>query len=336
MLCDDYRAVDFTWLRPGERVLYVGNPPYVRHHLIDPKWKNWLASSAKPLGLEPSGLAGLHVHFLVKTAQAMRSGDVGCFITSAEWLDVNYGRMVRQLFLSRLGGERLLIIEPKAQAFSDAATTAAIMCFHAGAQLGSVIVRRVRSAVDLDLSRNGRRVGRARLESEQRWSRLTRPSAAVRPGFVELGELCRVHRGQVTGANAVWIACDNGLRIPARFLFRTVTRARELYNAGSELRDASSLRKVIDLPVDLDELSCEERMEVEKFLRSARSRGADRGYIARHRRRNRRPASITPQPWVPQCWGTGRLSRSFALPHEAGLYHLGAQRHAESGRKGSS
>lgn len=284
VLCEDYRAADFTWLRPAERVLFIGNPPYVRHHLIDAKWKSWLVKSAKRLGLEASGLAGLHVHFLVKTAQGMRSGDVGCFVTSAEWLDVNYGRMVRQLFLSCLGGERLVIIEPTAQAFPDAATTAAIICFRAGTRASSVVVRRVRCLAEFDLSRNGRRVGRARLETEQRWSRLTRPSPPVRPGFVELGELCRVHRGQVTGANSIWIAGNNGFRIPERFLFHTVTRARELYDAGSELRNALSLRQVIDLPVDLDELSGKERMEIEEFLRFARSKGADRGYIARHRR----------------------------------------------------
>ncbi len=284
VLCEDYRSADFGWLGRDERVLFLGNPPYVRHHLIDSKWKGWLARSAKMLGVEASGLAGLHVHFLLKTAQVMRPGDAGCLITSAEWLDVDYGRMVRRLFASQLGGQSLIILEPTVQAFPDAATTAAIMCFRAGSQARSVVVRRVRSSAGLDLSRNGRRVGRARLESEQRWSRLTRPVAPARSGFVELGELCRVHRGQVTGANAVWIAGDNGFPIPERFLFRTVTRAKELYDAGSELCDAARLRSVINLPVELDELSGAVRMEVEKFLRFARSRGADRGYIARHRR----------------------------------------------------
>ena len=40
---------------------------------------------------------------------------------------------------------------------------------------------------------------------DRRWSVLSQPRAARPAGFVELGELCRVHRGQVTGANKVWV-----------------------------------------------------------------------------------------------------------------------------------
>jgi adenine-specific DNA-methyltransferase len=43
--------------------LYVGNPPYVRHHQIDQKWKTWLTETARAHKLASSQLAGLHVHF---------------------------------------------------------------------------------------------------------------------------------------------------------------------------------------------------------------------------------------------------------------------------------
>ena len=48
--------------------------------------------------------------------------------------------------------------------------------------------------------------------------------------------------------------------------------------------DATQLRRVIDLPVDLDELENDERRAVEKFLKIAKAMGANRGYIARHRK----------------------------------------------------
>src|SRR5262249_44538247 len=48
-------------------------------------------------------------------------------------------------------------------------------------------------------------------------------------GHVELGELCRVHRGQVTGANKVWVTSGNPAGLPGRFLFPAVTRASELF-----------------------------------------------------------------------------------------------------------
>ena len=73
------------------RTLYIGNPPYVRHHLLEQKWKHWLAQTAERHELKASKLAGLHVHFFLATAEHAKPGDIGVFITSAEWLDVNYG-----------------------------------------------------------------------------------------------------------------------------------------------------------------------------------------------------------------------------------------------------
>jgi hypothetical protein len=64
-----------------------------------------------------------------------------------------------------------------------------------------------------------------------------------------------------------------------------VTRARELFDAWDVLtaEAASRLRRVIDLPADLGELSSQERGEVEAFLAAARCAGAADSYIARHR-----------------------------------------------------
>ncbi len=63
-----------------------------------------------------------------------------------------------------------------------------------------------------------------------------------------------------------------------------MTKARELFAAKELLTDASSLRQVIDLPVDLDRFDGEDRRRIDKFLRLAKSLGADRGFIARNRK----------------------------------------------------
>jgi adenine-specific DNA-methyltransferase len=64
----------------------------------------------------------------------------------------------------------------------------------------------------------------------------------------------------------------------------TVTRAREIIEAGEDLIDASSLRRVIDLPECLDVLDDHERREVDSFLRVAQRLGGDRGYVAQNRK----------------------------------------------------
>jgi adenine-specific DNA-methyltransferase len=278
----DYRA--FRLPPESGQTLFIGNPPYVRHHLLEPHWKKWLTEEATRRGLTPSQLAGLHVYFFLATALNGRAGDVGAFITAAEWLDVNYGRMVRELFLGDLGGKELVVIEPTAMPFLDAATTAAITFFEIAARPKSVALHRVKTLEGLKHLRGGRRVRRERLEAETRWSHLTRVSRAVPAGFVELGELCRVHRGQVTGANKVWVTEAGSTDLPPRVLFPAVTKARELFSAGHVLADAAGLRKVIDLPVDLDCFNGPERRVVDRFLRRAKEMGADSGYVAQNRK----------------------------------------------------
>jgi adenine-specific DNA-methyltransferase len=281
ILLRDYRRAK---LHSGERTLFLGNPPYVRHHQIGAEWKQWLTGRARRLGLHVSQLAGLHVHFFLATVLHANAGDYGALITAAEWLDVNYGRLVRELFLGPLGGEAIVVIEPTAAPFPDAATTGAITLFRIRSQPASVRLRRVKRASDLGDLHGGQRVRRERLQTQPRWSKLTFRTEGRRQGFVELGELCRVHRGQATGANAVWIAGEHAADLPKRVLFPTITKARELIVAGRVLADASNLRSVVDLPADLDELAGEERRAVDRFLQIARRRGAHDSYLARHRR----------------------------------------------------
>lgn len=264
--------------------LYIGNPPYVRHHQIAAPWKEWLTTEAAKLKLTASKLAGLHVYFFLATASSAKPKDFGAFITASEWLDVNYGALVRSLMLGRLGGKSVTVIEPTAQPFPDAATTAAITTFEIGAKPTSVYFRRIEDLASLDELGKGRRVHRDRLASEGRWSHLTRNSEKPPEGYVELGELCRVHRGTVTGANGVWIAGAHSVGLPEAVLFPTITRAREVLEADGLLSDSHRLRRVIDLPADLDELDIPARKAVEKFLKVAKAMGANTGYVASHRK----------------------------------------------------
>src|SRR5205814_1032928 len=119
--------------------------------------------------------------------------------------------------------------------FEDAATTAAITCFQIGDQPRSVRLRRVKSVAELGKLDRGRPVSRGRLADAHRWTPLTRPARRVPEGYIELGEVCRVHRGAVTGANATWIVDPGWSALPQAVLFPSVTRARELFEAATRL-----------------------------------------------------------------------------------------------------
>ncbi len=197
---------------------------------------------------------------------------------------MNYGSLVRELFMGELGGKRIVVIEPTAVPFPDAASTAAITYFQIGARPKKIKLKRVEKLDELKEPNGNREVRRERLEAEKRWSHLTRAGKDAPAGYIELGELCRVHRGQVTGLNKVWIAGSHSQGLPESVLFPTVTKARELFRAGNALDDASILRRVIDIPVELDLLDSSDRKAIDRFLTKARSLGADNGYVATNRR----------------------------------------------------
>jgi hypothetical protein len=278
----DYRELAFKKVQGA--TLFIGNPPYVRHHALAPAWKRWFVATARARGIAASGLAGLHAHFFLATAVHARPGDYGAFVTAAEWLDVNYGRAVRDLFLEHLGGLELHVLDPKALPFGDAQVTAAITCFEVGARPTSVRIRKVPSLDRLHAASAGRAISRQTLEQSSRWSQLTRSPRRQPAGYVELGELCDVHRGQVTGNNRIWIEGAHSKGLPDSVLVPCVTKARELF-ANAALSSSVSLRRVIDLPNSLDELPGSERAAVEAFLAVARGMGGDRGFIATHRKR---------------------------------------------------
>jgi hypothetical protein len=347
----DYRSLR---LAPAAGpTLFLGNPPYVRHHQIPAGWKGWLRSAAASQGLAASGLAGLHVHFFLATALHAVPGDAGVLVTAAEWLDVNYGSLVRSLLLGPLGGRSVHLLDPAVPAFTDAAATTAITCFHPGRRPASLRLRRVVRLADLGELAGGTAVPAPVLRAASRWTPLMGPAApearaatqdawdaeaatqdareagaappnaweaeaatqdareagaaargagaagrgGLAAGQVELGELCRVHRGQVTGANKVWVTAGNPAGLPGRFLFPAVTRASELFRAGGTLVTTARLRSVIDLPADLGELAPAELALVTRFLAEAEAAGAAGSYIACHRKpwwrvRLRAPAPI--------------------------------------------
>lgn len=264
--------------------LFIGNPPYVRHHDIEEHWKDWYAHTAARWDIKASKLAGLHLHFFFKTMTLAREGDYGAFITAAEWLDVNYGRALRVLLANGLGGTALHVLNPTVAAFPDADTTSAITCFRVGRRPKNLRVRAVDSRKAVKGLTKGRNVPWTEVEKAPRWSIIVRPSEKPPAGYIELGELFRVHRGQVTGANNVWIAGEHAKNLPERYLLPTVTRARELLDVGDVLADAGVLRRVVDLPTDLDEVSRDALPVVEDFLSWARAQHADSSYIAQNRR----------------------------------------------------
>ncbi len=277
----DFRSITLEPIKGP--TLFLGNPPYVRHHRIGAEWKRWYVAACANHGIKASQLAGLHLHFFAKIAELGVDGDYGCLITASEWLDVGYGAALRSLLANGLGATDIHILEPAAEAFPGTMTTATITGFRVGGRAPHLRVRSVQKASDLDRLEGGSLVGWEQVAKTGKWSLLVYPERRPSAGMIELGELCRVHRGQVTGKNEVWIAGPQARGLPQRFLKPAVTRAEELIKAEPILDDNRHLARVVDLPPMLDGLDARERAAVDDFIAWAKAAGAADGYIARHR-----------------------------------------------------
>jgi hypothetical protein len=111
------------------------------------------------------------------------------------------------------------------------------------------------------------------------WGTTYRPGARFGPAAIRNADY-----GWVTGANKVWIAGPHAAGLPSAVLFPAVTKALELFRAGKVLKDGASLKRVVDLPVDLERFDEDERRAIDRFLEQAREQGAHLTYVARNRK----------------------------------------------------
>ena len=274
--CTDFLDLDLTDA-PGVTA-FIGNPPYVRHHDLSQETKARAQQLASELGIKLSGLAGLHALFIIAAAQQSSVGDVGCFITSAEWLDTSYGKALRGLFAGGLGLERLDVIDPTSVAFDDAMTSA-VICSWSKGFTGKAKARFVASRRDLSTLRGGKAFARDDLSSEERWSNLTRDGAEKTDGHMPLGDIFRVHRGLATGSNAFFVmtreqAIERGL---IEWTSPCLTKAVQV--SGDEITAAGVTHVVLDLPVELpdDETVC-------AYIASGEEAGVHEKYLCAHRK----------------------------------------------------
>ncbi|MGE5561607.1 MAG: methyltransferase [Chloroflexota bacterium] len=284
----DYLTMRLDTIRGA--TAFLGNPPYVRHHQIDAASKAWAKDAARKLGLRISGLAGLHALFYLATALHARKGDFGSFITSAEWLDVGYGSVVRELLAGPLGIQRLYLFDPSTEkVFAEALTTALITFFEVGDGPGMVraILAKYESGT---IGSACHIVSRTSAGKAARWSGLfvadpDEVCSAADEDMVPLGSLFRVSRGVATGANEFFVmgkreAAARGLTTYSR---PAITAAREIFENQGVIRADSTTRVIVDIPPHLHpDMPAYE--SIRAYVSEGEARGFHRRYLCEHRR----------------------------------------------------
>jgi len=316
--CIEVRNADFIEMRLPAiegRTAFIGNPPYVRHHHVSPDLKSWARRTARDLGwADWSGLAGLHALFFMSIVEKSEQGDIGCLLTSSEWLDVNYGRAMRGALLDGAGGRSVHVLKPESRAFDDAMTTASIMCFERGLHGSSMRLQSAKRIQDLsDLGRRGRLVSRMRLEAAATWTELITPTKVIAADceLVPLGELVRVSRGAVTGGNDLFLlpaTRAEALGI-AEFFVPAITRAREVQVSGGVMSSAAVERHMLKATA----ADLERSLRLRRYLGATGARVVQAGHVCSARKEWYSVPLKTP-PVVATYMGRGRPA--FALNSE--------------------
>ena len=302
--------------------LFLGNPPWLRHHAIPQAVKKDTAALGDELGVAFNRLSGLHVHFMFKLASLCRPGDGGVVLLPGEWLHTGYGEGLRSLLAGPLGLLSLDIADPGLKVFRDATASASIVAFRVGARCPAPRFGRVLS-LDSPLNLGaGRPVEHRHYAVNRKWTALDRRPVRPPGPVVPLSTLFRVHRGASTGNNGIWIEHAQTPALPRRFLVPALSRARELFDAPDHcLADAADLRRLVLLPetTALEDLA--ERAAMERFLAYARARGGAGSWTARNRRPWWRLRLRPPAPIL--CSVMARRPPVFVL-NDAGVVHLTA------------
>lgn len=217
---------DFTQLHPPQGLeqpnLILCNPPYVRHHHLNPAMKQRLKQEARRLGFPLNGLAGLYCYFILLAHEWLAPGGGAVWIVPAEFLDVNYGSAVKQYLLNRVTTLRIHRFDPTDVQFSDALVTSTILVLRKSPPPpGHQIL--LTGGADLFAPKFSRLLDSRHLNPQEKWGPLftSSPPSCRSSGRLMLGDLFWIKRGLATGANGFFILDEaeaNRLVLPAQFL----------------------------------------------------------------------------------------------------------------------
>lgn len=282
--------------------LHLVNPPYVRHHHLNPETKQNLQEKIKAaVGLNLNGLAGLYCYFLLIAHRWLVQDGFGVWLIPSEFMDVKYGEIVKRYLIEQVSLRHVHRFDVEALQFDDALVSSTVLIFqkrkpeHEGEvtfSLGST----------LKAPRTCAHILQRQLAQVSKWTSL--PSKSMRYAVRDvhqlnktttIGDLFEIRRGLATGANQFFIlrrdvASDKGL--PEQFLRPILPSPRYLNNENIFAADDGFplvQPSLVLLDCDLDESEIKAYARLKAYLEWGKSQGFANRYVTRHR-----------QPWFKQ------------------------------------
>ncbi|MFD1641333.1 HsdM family class I SAM-dependent methyltransferase [Halohasta litorea] len=263
----DFLNADPDDLEPVNAV--ISNPPYSRHHELDPTYKERVNAQAETeVGGSVSALSPMYAYFYYHAAECLAPGGRLSFITPSEFLETGYGESLKQ-FLSSEFDIRALVLFDRDEAKFDEALTTSLVSFleKPDGDDPSDLTRIIRVDADpseaellaaIDGDREGETdwgfinaVPQADLEPGEKWTGLFDPLEIETDDLVALSALATVTRGIATGQNDYFCLTQQAVDewgIDERYCSKIIRNARSVpgyeYTAADWEADREAGREV--------------------------------------------------------------------------------------------
>ncbi|MBE0447845.1 MAG: Eco57I restriction-modification methylase domain-containing protein [Actinobacteria bacterium] len=287
---------DFTKATPpeideDEPNLIICNPPYVRHHHLSSQEKVRLQALTRMItGIKLNGLSGYYCYFLLLSHAWMTENGLAGWLIPSEFMDVNYGREVKEYLLKKVKLIRIHRFDPNDVQFDDALVSSAVVWFEKTSP---------GEAHEIEFTYGGtlrnpkvcKKVTVEELRRANKWTRIvlddeTKPDK----NKVKLSDLFHIKRGIATGSNEFFILDAKKieeLKIPGEFLIPILPSPRFLSvdriqadNIGNPVLE----QRLFLLSCDLPEREVREKYPtLWHYLESGKEKEINNRYLCMHR-----------------------------------------------------
>ena len=274
----------------GKFSLLCTNPPYVRHHHLQPDQKVGLQSLVmQRLGLQASGLSGLYVYFVLLADALLADGAVASWLLPAEFLYVNYGRVLRDYLTSRVTLLSIHHFDPDDVQFDDALVSSCIVTYRKTPPSRESTCEMSYGGDYLDPQQT-KTVPSSELRSLSKWTMPHFGEDAPPSDALRLKDVFSVRRGIATGANDFFIIDpETAMKydIPKIYLKPILpsprfVRGPVIESNGDGLPQGAGFRYLLDCTIPPDQVR-ERHPGLWAYLQEGIARGIPQGYLCAQR-----------------------------------------------------
>ncbi|MFW6321257.1 MAG: HsdM family class I SAM-dependent methyltransferase [Halohasta sp.] len=255
----DLRVGDFLDLDPetvGPVDAVISNPPYSRHHELDPAYKARINAQAEAtVDGTVSALSPMYAYFYYHAAEFLAPGGRLSFITPSEFLETGYGESLKRFLTEEFDIRALVLFDRDDDSqFDEALTTSLVSFLENPDGEPDDLTRFVRvdgepSEAELLAAVDGESgefddgtagevdwgfvnvVPQADLDPAAKWTGLFDPLDIDTSDLVPLSDLASVSRGIATGQNDFFCLTQTAVdewRIDERYLSKVIRTARHV------------------------------------------------------------------------------------------------------------